>query len=181
MSDEQSTKQSSPPTPTDAAAATPIPTSAEAQAAEYLAGWKRALADYENAKKEMREARREGIAWGKVEAAEAFLGAIDALDAATKFAPDLSAADESTRKALEGWVAGVKHVQALFLSSLEGLGITRVPTSGVWNPHKHESVGERESGEPQGTILEVVAQGYTMGERLIRPARVIISAPQQAS
>jgi molecular chaperone GrpE len=148
----------------------------DAQAAEYLAGWKRALADYENAKRETAHARRDGANGGKMEAVEAFLPALDALDAAVKFAPDLSTCDEVARKSLESWTAGVKHVQALYASSLESLGVSRVPTVGLVDPHRHESVGDRESGEPAGTILEVVAPGYLLGDRLIRPARVIVSS-----
>lgn len=183
MSEEQqmNTASSDTTTPSDspvndtAQVPTPPP-SAEQQVQEYLAGWKRALADYENAKKEMARARQEGAQWAKMDILMELLPTLDALDAALKFAPDTSAISPEAKGSVERWVVGVKQVQGLLTNAFEQSGAKRISAEGLLDPRWHEGVGERPDPSPAGTILEVVAVGYTCGDRLLRAARVITSS-----
>lgn len=60
---------------------------------------------------------------------------------------------------------------------LRGEGLNAVPTVGeTFNPYMHEAVEAVEnSDQPDGTILEELRKGYTLGEETLRPARVKVS------
>jgi molecular chaperone GrpE len=60
---------------------------------------------------------------------------------------------------------------------LRAEGLSTVPTVGeTFNPYVHEAVEAVESGDkPDGTILEELRKGYTLGEETLRPARVKVS------
>src|SRR4029453_18740722 len=54
-------------------------------------------------------------------------------------------------------------------------GLREVDTSGIFDPNRHEAVATEESSEPPNTILEVLRKGYTLDDRLIRPALVKVA------
>jgi len=60
---------------------------------------------------------------------------------------------------------------------LRAEGLSPVPTVGeIFNPYVHEAVEAVEgSDKPEGTILEELRKGYTLGEETLRPARVKVS------
>jgi len=60
---------------------------------------------------------------------------------------------------------------------LRGEGLNAVPTVGEsFNPYLHEAVeAVEDSDQPDGTILEELRKGYTIGEETLRPARVKVS------
>jgi molecular chaperone GrpE len=43
----------------------------------------------------------------------------------------------------------------------------------------HEALLSQPSDEEEGTVIEVVQKGYKLGDRVLRPARVVVAAPQQ--
>ena len=106
---------------------------------------------------------------------EDLLPTIDYFDAAVRQAPDLSSCDEATRKNLQNWLVGIQHVQKLLMDKLTEQGLEAVEPEGIFDPATQEAAEERASDQPEGTILEVVQRGFTLHNKLIRPARVIVS------
>src|SRR5688572_28950667 len=103
-------------------AATPTPEQLTQQAQEYLDGWKRARADYENLHKRSTEERAVARAAGREEALAAFLAILDHLDAALLHVP----ADLTTHP----WVNGIRHVEKAATQTLASLGIVTVGAVG---------------------------------------------------
>ena len=54
-----------------------------------------------------------------------------------------------------------------------------IDTTGLFDPHIHEALLAQPSPAPEGSVLDVIQKGYTLGERVVRPARVVIAGPQQ--
>jgi len=142
----------------------------EAKCAEYLAGWKRALADYDNLKKDLSRERNDMRREAMEAAAEEFLPALEHFDAALRFTPEVDA------KA-KGWLQGILHIRRELEDAMKSLGVEPFGAVGEpFDPSKHEASGERsEEGKEPNTIAEVLRQGWKMGDRVIRPAHVIIN------
>jgi molecular chaperone GrpE len=86
---------------------------------------------------------------------------------------------DSLNNILEGRgdpLQGVESTKRQFDSALERFDIKPIETTSHFNPHIHEAVAQRseESMEDQA-ILEVVQTGWKVGEKVIRPAKVIIN------
>ncbi|MDA0208364.1 MAG: nucleotide exchange factor GrpE [bacterium] len=143
----------------------------EATCEEYLQGWKRALADYENLKRNLSSEKTRERESVRIEFATSLLPVMDNFDQAVKFAP------ESDSATVQNWLSGVTFIQKQFEQVFEGLGIEQVKSVGeLFDTSLHESVGEREEeGKKEGEILELVTTGWRLGDRLIRPAKVIVA------
>ena len=146
------------------------PEELEVKCAEYLAGWKRALADYDNLKKDMGRERQEMRRDAMESAAEAFLPALEHFDAAVRHAPEL---DENGK----GWLSGVLHIRRELEEAMKTLSVEPFGAVGeTFDPMKHEAGGSREeAGAPPNSVVEVVSRGWRMGDRIIRPASVIVN------
>ena len=74
-------------------------------------------------------------------------------------------------------VQGVAMVQAQLLDVLRRHGITRIEAQGQpFDPNLHQAVMQQPSKEhPPGTVLQVLEQGYMIHDRVLRPARVVVS------
>lgn len=78
-------------------------------------------------------------------------------------------------------VEGIEATQRELLAILERHGIKRIPAKGQrFNPNLHQAMAELPSNEPPGTVIDVVQDGYTIGERLLRPAMVAVAAQPAA-
>jgi molecular chaperone GrpE len=79
-------------------------------------------------------------------------------------------------------VQGVGMVQSQYLDALKRHGITRIEALGQpFDPNLHQAVMQQPSDQPANTVLQVLEQGYTLHDRVLRPARVIVStAPSGA-
>ena len=107
------------------------------------------------------------------------------------FARDLLLVADNLRRALASAEAGTADSQALvdgvratakvLDSALERHGVTRLEARGVpFDPRRHEAVAviddpTREAGE----IIDVAEEGYMIGDRLLRPARVLVNNPDR--
>ena len=133
---------------------------------EYLDGWKRAKADYLNYKKD--EAER-FASWGKM-ANEALicdlLMVIDSLNVGLSMIPEGSAEKK-----------GMSLVKTQLEDVLRryGLEMLKAPPGKPFDPAREEAVGETESPHPPGTVAEETERGYSLGGKVIRPAKVKIS------
>lgn len=138
---------------------------------EYLNGWKRALADYDNLKKELASERVQMRNATIEQISLSLLPVLDNFDQALKFKPD--GLDEKTEK----WLQGILHVRTQLESVMQEMGFEQLGKEGeLFDPHFHSAVIEQESeGKDRGIILEVHKRGWRRGDRLIRPAIVIVS------
>lgn len=143
------------------------------QCDEYLAGWKRALADYENLQKQNAQLRADDRRRIVINLAHELLPVVDNFDQAMKHAP----ADVD-----KNWFAGVSHIARQFESVLAFLGMAPIDAVGkIFDPHEHESGGARsEESKPDHEVLEEIVKGWKMsasggGDLVIRPAKVIVN------
>jgi molecular chaperone GrpE len=86
----------------------------------------------------------------------------------------LAAAEEHEEAKLED---GVRLVHRSLVDALQKEGLAEIETDGAFDPNVHEALlsqpdDEKESGE----ILDVLQKGYRLGDRVLRPARVIVVA-----
>jgi molecular chaperone GrpE len=74
---------------------------------------------------------------------------------------------------------GVSMIQSQFLEALRRHGITRIEAQGAaFDPNLHQAVMQQPSKDHQPfTVLQVLEPGYMIHDRVLRPARVIVSAP----
>ena len=137
---------------------------------EYLAGWKRALADYDNVKKGLVAERQSIRRSSQDECAHAMIPVLDNFQAALKFKPETDDAN------VENWLQGVLHVKKQLEDALESMGFERYAQEGEsFDPNMHDAADEKKSSEDSGTILEIIHTGWKKGEQIVRPAKVIIS------
>ena len=85
----------------------------------------------------------------------------------------LEAAEEHEEAKLE---EGVRLVHRSLASLLEREGLAEIETDGKFDPHVHEALLTQPSELEEGSILEVIQKGYRLGDRVLRPARVVVSA-----
>lgn len=75
------------------------------------------------------------------------------------------------------WIEGVRLTRRVFLESLARLGVRPVPAAGQpFDPRLHEAAATVEDPAlPPGTVVTVLREGFTLGERLLRPALCTVS------
>jgi molecular chaperone GrpE len=147
---------------------------------EYLDLAQRARADFENYRKRAAREGQEALVRGKTEVGRAVLPAVDALERAiaNHVAPGREA-EEATGGDPGGLAEGVALVHKELEGALAAAGITAIdPTGDAFDPELHEALSTRpaEDGEEPGTVVETMQRGYRIGETLIRPARVVVTA-----
>ena len=85
----------------------------------------------------------------------------------------LNAAEQHEEAQLE---EGVRLVHRSLASLLERQGVKEIATEGKFDPHVHEALLAQPSEEAeQGDVLDVIQKGYRLGDRVVRPARVIVA------
>jgi len=73
-------------------------------------------------------------------------------------------------------VEGVQLVLRQFLTAFERLDVTPVEAAGQpFDPNLHEAISQQESDAPPGTVVQVLQRGYKSGDRLLRPALVVVA------
>ncbi len=90
----------------------------------------------------------------------------------------LVAATEHEEAALED---GVRLVHQSLASLLARQGLKEIDATGAFDPHVHEALLAQPSDEEEGSVIDVVQKGYRLGDRVVRPARVVVAGPQQRS
>ena len=71
---------------------------------------------------------------------------------------------------------GVALVARSFADVLRKEGLEEVATDGKFDPHVHEALLSQPSSEDEGNVIEVLQKGYRLGDRVLRPARVVVSS-----
>ena len=71
---------------------------------------------------------------------------------------------------------GVQLVHRLLAGLLERHGLSEIAAEGAFDPHVHEALlSQPGEGAETGTVLQVIQKGYRLGDRVLRPTRVIVS------
>jgi molecular chaperone GrpE len=148
---------------------------AEQQKAEYLELAQRTKADFENYRKRMAAEVQAAAARGKGELAAGMIGVIDNLERALGAVGIDPASEETPSEPLaEGFFLTYRELCGV----LARTGIESFDPAGErFDPNSHEALQKVpvEGAEP-GTVVETMQKGYRLGEQLIRPARVVVSA-----
>jgi molecular chaperone GrpE len=127
----------------------------------------RLAADFENYKKRAARERQEYVQLANERLIGELLPVLDDLERA------LAAAEQHEEAQLED---GVRLVHRSLAALLERHGITAIETDGKFDPHVHEALLSQPSEEAEsGAVLDVVQKGYKLGDRVVRPARVIVA------
>ena len=139
----------------------------EAERDERLNDLKRVAADFENYRKRVARDQESLVARAHERLVNELLPVLDDLERA------LSAAEEHEEAKLE---EGVRLVHRELADALQREGLAEIETNGRFDPHVHEALLSQPSEAEEGSVLEVVQKGYRLGDRVLRPARVVVAA-----
>jgi molecular chaperone GrpE len=135
------------------------------KAETYLANWQRAAADFQNYKRRTDQERQEVALLAN---AAFIINILPVLD-------DLERAITSVDVHLSGltWIDGIRLIHRKFQAVLEACGVKEIKTEGQdFDPRYHEATmyGDGEEGK----VVSEVQRGYMLGERVLRPAMVVV-------
>jgi len=140
---------------------------------EYLEGWKRCQADFENFKKRQSEQQMEMIKYANQNLILDIIPVIDNFHASTDHIPE----DQKENP----WVVGIMHIQKQLEKVLSDNGVSEIKTEigDNFNPAVHEAVQADTKETNINTkethkIKKVVLKGYKIGDKVIRAVRVIV-------
>ncbi len=141
----------------------------------------RALAEAENSRKRAERERDDTRQYAVARFARDLLTVSDNLNRALiAWPPDMRAgADEALRAVIDGVEATERELKAV----LTRHGVKAIDAMGArFDPHLHQAIAEvPANGQEPGTIVNVVQEGYTIGERLLRPAMVTVAKSDGAN
>ncbi len=138
------------------------------QAAENFEGWQRERADFINYKKRIERDQAQTLQNMTGNLVKRYLVVLDDLERALKNRPQGDAA---------AWADGIELIYRKLLSIIETEGVQLIPAEGAqFDPNIHEAISHEPSdGHESGQVIEVIQQGYTLGDRVLRPALVRVA------
>lgn len=147
--------------------------SLEEQVAEWRERAIRSAADLENFRKRMEREKGEARRYANQSLLEELLPVLD------NFHMGLDAASADAESMI---FRGMEMVKKQLDDFLSGQGVEEVSAEGeMFDPAVHEAVSQEDcEASPEGSVLRVVRRGFKMGERLLRPANVVVSRTPQA-
>jgi molecular chaperone GrpE len=141
----------------------------QAKAGEYLDGWQRSRADFVNYKKRVEREQEQVYLNAAGSIIKRFLDILDDLERALKNRPQTG----------EGvtWAEGIDLIYRKFSALLEHEGVKAMQVEGeFFDPNLHEAIAQENNQDfESGQIIEVIKQGYLLGDRVLRPAQVRIA------
>jgi molecular chaperone GrpE len=135
---------------------------------QLLDDLKRVAADFENYRKRAARERATVYAHANERLVKELIPILDDLGRA------LEAAAEHEEAKLE---EGVRLVHRALSDLMTKEGLAEIETEGKFDPHVHEALLSQPSDEEEGSVIEVVQKGYKLGDKVLRPARVVVAAP----
>src|SRR5881227_2442506 len=133
---------------------------------EYLDALQRLKAEFENYKKRVSRDQAEFVTLASERLVKQLLPVLDDLERA------LEAADDEEAKLEEG----VRLVHRSLADALAREGLVEVETDGAFDPHTQEALLAQPSEADEGAVIQVLQKGYKLGDRVLRPARVVVSS-----
>lgn len=139
---------------------------AESKASEYKDGWARSQAEFQNYKKRIERDNELTYASMKGDIVKKVLPVLDDLELALQ-----------NRPAEDAWANGIELIARKLQNILESEGVKRIEAKGLaFDPNFHDAITHEPSEEVEsGHVIDVVRNGYTLGERVIRPASVRVA------
>jgi molecular chaperone GrpE len=139
---------------------------------ELIDTLQRVKADFDNFRKRAARDQEALVARAGERIVKELLPVLDDLERA------LEAAEQHEEAELE---EGVKLVHRQLEQLLEREGLAPVETDGKFDPHVHEALLTQPSASEEGSVIEVLQKGYRLGDRVLRPARVVVAGPKEES
>lgn len=142
----------------------------EAEAAENLDKYRRAMAEFSNYRKRQERDREQQMLRIKMDVLRQLLPLIDDFGRAMDMVP------EELGEA--GWVQGIELIERKLQSILDAAGVEAIKALGEpFDPNFHAALMQAASDEyAAGTVMNVLEKGYTMRGQVLRPARVQVSS-----
>ena len=134
---------------------------------EYLDTLQRLKAEFDNYRKRVARDQQELAARAHERLVKELVPVLDDLERA------LEAASQHEEAKLE---EGVRLVHRSLADLLAREGLIEVETDGKFDPHTQEALLSQPSDEEEGSVIQVLQKGYSLGDRVLRPARVVVSA-----
>ena len=144
----------------------------EGERDEYLGSLQRVAADFDNYRKRAQRDRESLVALAGERLVKELLPVLDDLERA------LEAAGAHEEAKLE---EGVALVHRALKAALEREGLHEISTDGQFDPHQHEALLSQPSAADEGFVIQVLQKGYSLGDKVLRPARVVVAAPKEQS
>jgi len=143
---------------------------AEAEAAKNLDGWQRAQAEFVNYRKRIERDQARMYEEAAARVIKRYLPVVDDLKRALQDRPTEGEAGE--------WANGIELIYRKLQNILESEGVTVMEVEGeMFDPNLHEAISQEESPEHEsGQIIEVIQQGYMIGDRVLRAALVRVAS-----
>jgi molecular chaperone GrpE len=140
---------------------------AEARAEEHLGDLQRVAADFDNFRKRTARDQAELVERAAERLVKELLPVLDDLERA------LEAAEQHEEAKLE---EGVRLVHRALADALRREGLVEIETDGTFDPHVHEALlAQPVEDAESGAVVQVLQKGYRLGDRVLRPARVIVA------
>jgi len=142
-----------------------------AEAAEYKDKYLRAHADFENAKKRLEKDKINAVSYANESFAKDLLAVMDSFENALS---SIESADgENASEVLSQMKEGVNLTYEQLKKILEKNHIKEIDSSGAFDPQLHQAIMQVESEEhEEGDVVQVMQKGYTIKDRILRPAMV---------
>ncbi len=142
---------------------------AQAQAKEYSDGWQRERADFANYKRRIERDQQLLSQNITGELVKKYLLVLDDMDRAMQMRPE--------EGDLRVWSGGIELIYRKLQNILESENIKRIPAEAEeFDPSRHEAISYEPSPDhSSGQIIGVVQEGYMIGDRVLRPARVRVA------
>jgi molecular chaperone GrpE len=148
---------------------------AEKEAKDNKDRWLRAAADLENTRKRTKREIDDAKFEAKNKVLKEMLPVVDNLERAIEHAVAGAGGEKNPI------VEGVQLVLRQFTTAFERLDVTAIDAMGQpFDPNLHEAISQQESDEPPGTVVQVLQRGYRAGDRLLRPALVVVAKAKPA-
>lgn len=139
----------------------------------------RALAETENTRRQADRATTDARQYAIADFARELLGVSDNLQRA------IAASAEHPPQTVEGaaLMEGVRATERMLNQIFERFGVRRIPTEdAAFDPNLHEAVMQvSDETRPSDSVVQNLEEGYTIRDRLLRPARVVVSKRQSDS
>lgn len=141
----------------------------QGESAEYLDGWQRARAEFANYKKRIEREREDARMRITGEVITRYLGIVDDLSRALS--------EPINGEDTKDWVAGIDLIYQKFIALLEAEGVEPIEPENVpFDPNYHEAISFEEDDQiKSGYVIDYTQRGYTLSERVLRPALVRVA------
>jgi molecular chaperone GrpE len=137
---------------------------------ELIETLQRLQAEFDNYRKRAARDQESLVARAHERLVKELLPVVDDLERA------LVAAEQHEEATLE---EGVRLVHRALADALEREGLAEIETNGKFDPHVHEALLTQPSDSEEGSVLEVLQKGYRLGDRVLRPSRVVVAGPTE--